>query len=99
MPNIFNRFFSMICPLNQKRPATTYTIKEHIQATPVLYKIEKRLYLQLPVSRAMAVKDAIHGKYNKTKTIKARADAGEKGVFPLTGEGVEILWESASASS
>ena len=54
-------------------------------ATSVLYMMENRLYSHEPVSRAIAVTVAVHGKYSRTKTMRLNAQAALKYGNPVAG--------------
>lgn len=49
-----------------------------IQATAVLYMMEKSAHLRLPVSSAIAAIVAMHGKKSRMNTMNAAAERGVK---------------------
>lgn len=63
-------------------------INANNQAKTVLKTNENAPYFHEPVSLTIAVIAAMHGKYSRTKTMKANALAGVNGVFPVINEGV-----------
>ena len=55
-----------------------YTIYAAIQATAVLYTIENRAHILLPVSCAIAAMVAMQGKNSRMNTRNAAAERGVK---------------------
>lgn len=56
-------------------------------ASSVLYSAENKAQRHEPVSRAMAAREAMQGKYSKMNTMNESAESGVHSTAPVCGSG------------